>query len=179
MKTHTIEQTHFVHMLTADTVSAPLWFLVRVYLGYEWFIAGIEKMLNPVWYGSNAGGALKGFIAGALAKTAGQHPDVSMWYASFLQNIVLPHATFWSCFVAVGEVLVGAGLILGLFTTAAAFFGFFMNLNYLLAGTVSVNPQLLVLALGLIAARRVAGYWGLDRYARPYFQKQLRALKLR
>ena len=34
-----------------------------------------------------------------------------------------------------------------------------MNLNFLLAGTVSTNPIMLVLALGIILARRVAGHW--------------------
>jgi thiosulfate dehydrogenase [quinone] large subunit len=116
--------------------------------------------------------ALNGFIQGALAKTAGAHPDVQGWYASFLESTVLPHLTVWSNMVAVGELLVGIGLIVGLLTGIAAFFGFFMNLNFLMAGTVSVNPILLVLALGLILARRVAGYWGLDRYARPFIMRK-------
>ncbi|HLZ21355.1 MAG TPA: hypothetical protein VKQ30_04450, partial [Ktedonobacterales bacterium] len=49
----------------------------------------------------------------------------------------------------------------------AAFFGLAMNLNYLLAGTVSTNPILGVLALFLILAWRVAGYYGVDRYLLP------------
>jgi thiosulfate dehydrogenase [quinone] large subunit len=42
-----------------------------------------------------------------------------------------------------------------------------MNLNYLLAGTVSTNPILLILQLFLILAWRVAGWYGLDRWALP------------
>jgi len=172
MKNYTVSQSAFVHFLTADKVSAPLWFIVRLYVGYEWFVAGWAKVTNPAWFGSDAGVALNGFIQGALAKTAGAHPDVQGWYASFLESTVLPHLTVWSNMVAVGELLVGIGLIVGLLTGIAAFFGFFMNLNFLMAGTVSVNPILLVLALGLILARRVAGYWGLDRYARPFIMRK-------
>jgi hypothetical protein len=79
------------------------------------------------------------------------------------------------CFLADGcpaacrcvEVLVGIALILGLLTGIAAFFGIVMNLNYLLAGAASTNPILGFLALFLILAWRVAGYYGLDRYVLP------------
>ena len=75
--------------------------------------------------------------------------------------------------MAFGEVLVGIALILGLFAGAAAFFGAFMNFNFLLAGTVSTNPILLVLAIGILAAWRTAGYIGLDRWVLPVVaQKQ-------
>ncbi len=148
-------------------MSAPLWLVVRLYLGYEWLTAGYDKILNPAWFGTGAGAALRGFVQGALTKTTGAHPDVQLWYASFLQSAVLPHPVLWSNAVALGELLVGLGLIVGLFTGCAAFFGFFMNFNYLLAGTVSMNPIMLMLALGIMTAHRVAGSWGLDRYAQP------------
>ena len=135
-------------------------------------MAGYEKIINPAWFGSNAGAALNGFVQGALGKTSGAHPDVQMWYAAFLKGAVLPYLVTWSNLVAIGEVLVGVGLIIGLFTSVSAFFGFFMNMNFMLAGTVSINPTLLVLALALILARRVAGYWGLDRYARPFLKRK-------
>lgn len=181
MNNYTVEQSAFAHFFTASTKSAPLWLIIRLYLGYEWFMAGWGKVVNPAWFGSDAGASLRGFVNGAIAKTAcapnvaaaACHPDVQMWYASFLQSTVLPHVVVWSNAVAIGEVLVGVGLIVGLFTGAAAFFGGFMNLNFLLAGTVSVNPVLLILALPLMLAWRVAGYWGLDRYAMPFLRRTL------
>ena len=151
--------------------SAPFWLVVRLYLGYEWLIAGWDKFNNPAWFGTDAGAAMQGFVQNALGKTGGAHPDVQMWYASFLQNAVAPYLTTWSNLITIGEILVGLGLIVGLFTVTAAFFGAFMNLNFLLAGTVSVNPILLVLALGLMTAHRVAGHWGLDRYAQPFMNR--------
>jgi thiosulfate dehydrogenase [quinone] large subunit len=92
---------------------------------------------------------------------------VQGWYAWFLQNVVLPHVTVWSYVISGGELLVGIALILGIFTGVAAFFGTFMNANYLLAGTVSVNPVLLVLGVFLVLAWKTAGWWGLDRLALP------------
>jgi thiosulfate dehydrogenase [quinone] large subunit len=154
-----------------NAASAPFWFIVRLYAGSEWLSAGVAKVTSPAWFGTNAGAALKGFVAGALAKTGGEHPDVQSWYAAFLHNIVLPHAGIWSNIVSIGEVLVGVGLIIGLFTVTAAAAGFFMNINYLLAGAVSLNPVLLVLELGILTASRVAGRWGLDRYVQPLLEK--------
>lgn len=153
--------------LFADTRLAALWLLLRLYIGYEWLMAGYEKITNPVWTGNKAGIALSGFLMGAMEKTAGPHPDVAGWYASFLQNTVLPNAAFFSHLVAYGELLVGVGLILGAFTGVAAFFGAFMNMNYLFAGTVSTNPFMFLIQLLLILAWRVAGFYGLDRYLLP------------
>jgi hypothetical protein len=42
-----------------------------------------------------------------------------------------------------------------------------MNANYLLAGTVSTNPILFILATWLVLAWRVAGYYGLDYWVLP------------
>jgi thiosulfate dehydrogenase [quinone] large subunit len=92
---------------------------------------------------------------------------VQGWYASFLQNFVLPNAGVWSFLITWGEVAVGLGLLVGALTGIAAGFGVLMNLNYLLAGTVSVNPILGVMGLSLILAWRVAGLIGLDRWLLP------------
>jgi thiosulfate dehydrogenase (quinone) large subunit len=66
--------------------------------------------------------------------------------------------------VTYGEICVGIGLILGIFTGIAAFFGTTMNASYLLAGTVSVNPILFAFASLLVLAWKTAGYYGVDRY---------------
>ncbi len=153
--------------LFSDTRMAWFWLVVRIYAGYEWLTAGMEKLGAPSWTGSHAGAAIGGFVAGALKKTAGGHPDVAGWYASFLQSLVLPHAAAWSWAITLGEVAVGVGLIVGFLTGIAAFFGGLMNANYLLAGTVSTNPVLFILSTWLLLAWRVAGYYGLDRWVLP------------
>ncbi|HET9641505.1 MAG TPA: TQO small subunit DoxD [Candidatus Paceibacterota bacterium] len=171
MNTYTVEQSAIPNLLTRNKVSAVLWLVVRLYLGYEWTYAGIEKITNPAWFGTSAGAALNGFVQGALSKTGGPHPDVQMWYASFLQSAVHSNVMVWSNVVAVGELLVGLGLLVGLVTGVAAFFGFFMNLNFMLAGTVSMNPIWMLLAVGLMLSWRIAGQIGLDRYALPALKR--------
>jgi thiosulfate dehydrogenase (quinone) large subunit len=164
-----IPEPNISKFLFADTRLAPLWTLIRLYVGYEWLIAGWGKLTNPagVWVGEKAGTAVTGFLNGALTKTDGAHPDVQGYSAWFLQNIALPNASLFSYLVTFGEIAVGIALIMGLFTGIAAFFGGFMNASYLLAGTVSTNPVLFILAMLLVLAWRTAGYWGLDRWVLP------------
>ena len=42
-----------------------------------------------------------------------------------------------------------------------------MNMSFLLAGSASTNPVMFTLAIGLILAWKVAGYYGVDRYLLP------------
>lgn len=164
-----IPEPNITRLLFADTRMAPIWTLVRLYVGYEWLMAGWGKLTNPagVWVGEQAGTAITGFLNGALQKTSGDHPDVQGFYAWFIQHVALPNAALFSALVTFGEIAVGIALILGLLTGIAAFFGGFMNANFLLAGTVSANPVLFILATFLVLGWRVAGYYGLDRWVLP------------
>ena len=143
------------------------WLVVRIYVGYEWLAAAADKLSNPAWIGDNTGVAVTGFLKGALTKTSGLHPDVTGWYAAFIREVALPNADVFSYLVVYGQLAVGIALVLGIFVGIAAFFGTFMNLNFLLAGTVSTNPILLLLQLFLILAWRVAGWYGLDKKVLP------------
>lgn len=169
----THSQSVLSKFLFNDTNSAWFWLILRVYLGYEWLYAGYEKVINPAgaWIGANAGTAITGFLNGSLQKVGGAHPDVSGWYAYLIQHVALPNATLFSYMVTYGEVAIGLALIFGLFTGLAAFFATFMNFNFMLAGTVSVNPEWALMGIFLFMARKVAGYYGLDRYASPVCQK--------
>lgn len=166
-KIQRLEDPPVAQALFGEVRWAWIWLILRLYVGYEWLHAGWVKLGNPVWTGEKAGAAVTGFVQGALEKTGGAHPDVTGWYAWFLESLVLPNAAFWGHLVAWGEVLVGIALILGIFVGIAAFFGSFMNMNFLLAGTVSSNPVLIVPAILLVLAWKTAGWWGLDRWLLP------------
>ena len=165
--TVTIPEPKLARFLFADTRMAWVWLLLRLYVGWEWFSAGWEKAASPAWVGTAAGTAIRGFLAGAAAKAGGANPAVQPWYASFINGVALPHAVLFSYIVTFGELAVGIGLFIGAFAGIAAFFGAFMNLNYLFAGTVSVNPLLLLIELFLILAWRNAGWFGADRWLLP------------
>ena len=179
-----VPEPPIARFLFADTRMAWFWLIVRLYVGYQWLVAGTEKLfgynidftsksfgtgsLSDSWiFTSNPGAPLAGFVKGAIAQTSGAHPAVQGWYAWFLQTFVQPITPFWAYVVTFGEVLVGLGLIFGVLTGIAAFFGVFMNMNFLLAGAVSINPIIGGLAILLVLAWRVAGYYGVDRWLLP------------
>lgn len=148
-----------------STASAPVWFVLRMDVGAQWLLAGWEKITSPAW--GTSGTALHGFVGGALAKASGANPGVQGWYAWFLQHVVLSAPGLFSFLITYGEFAVGLGVLLGVLTGIAAGFGVLMNLNYLLAGTVSINPVLGVFGLFLVLSWRVCGWIGGDRWLLP------------
>jgi thiosulfate dehydrogenase (quinone) large subunit len=162
-----IPEPNITRFLFADTRMAPVWLILRLWLGYEWLHAAFGKWVEGGWVGKGTGGAVNGFAQGAMAQTAGEHPQVTGWYASFLENVVVPNAALFSYLVIFGETLVGLALILGVFTGIAAFFGVFMNASFLFAGTAGANPLMAIVGILLELAWRVAGHWGLDRWLLP------------
>lgn len=130
--------------------------IVRLYLGYAWIAAGVEKITG--------GFDASGFLKGAIGKATGDHPAVQAWWAAFLEQVALPNAGLFTFLVEWGEVFVGVGLILGGLTKSAAFFGAVMNMAFLLSGTVSTNPILLILSIIILIAGTNAGRIGLDYY---------------
>ncbi len=153
--------------LFGSTRWAWIWLIVRLYLGYTWFTSGLGKLTNPAWL---SGEALKGFWERAiLVPDAPARPAIAFgWYRTFIESMLNGGSYTWfSKLVAFGEVLIGVALVLGFFTGIAAFFGGFMNWNFMMAGTASTNPVLFVLAVLLILAWKTAGWWGLDRWLLP------------
>jgi thiosulfate dehydrogenase [quinone] large subunit len=75
--------------------------------------------------------------------------------------------TWFGKLVMFGEMLIGIALILGAFVGIAAFLGGFMNWNFIMAGTASTNGLLFALAVLLVLAWKVAGWYGFDRYLLP------------
>ena len=148
-----------------------IWTALRIWLGYEWLSAGLEKVTEGGWVGSTAGVGITGFLNAAVAKAGGEHPAVQLWYADFIKNIALPNAEIFSYLVAIGEILVGISLILGALTVVGLIAGAFMNLNYLLAGTTSTNPNMYTVAFILLFVGANAYAIGLDHFILPILKK--------
>jgi thiosulfate dehydrogenase (quinone) large subunit len=162
---HIIQDPPLVHKLLNDPRAAWLWLALRVWLGWQWVTSAQTKIFNPAWVGG--GEALRGFWERAvLVPDAPARPMIAFdWYRSFLQAMLDAGAYVWfGKLVAYGELLVGIGLIIGAFTGIAAFFGAFMNWNFMMAGTASTNPALFVIAIGIVLAWKVAGYFGADYF---------------
>jgi len=162
-----IEGPAFSRYLFSNTRAGLLWLPIRLFVGAQWVEAGLHKLQGTGWL--DGGTALKGFWTGAVAIPDNGHAPITYeWYRGFIQFLLDTHAYTWFSYAIVfGEIAIGLGLIFGVLTGFAAFFGALMNMSFLLAGSASSNPVMFTLAVGLILAWRVAGYDGVDRYLLP------------
>ena len=154
------------HTLFSTTRLAWLWLLVRLYLGWQWLSSGWGKVSGGEWA---SGEGLRGFWERAVAVPEGGRPAIAYgWYRDFIQFMLdRQYYTWFADLIMYGELLIGLALILGAFVGIAAFAGGFMNWNFIMAGTASTNALLFVLAILLMLAWKVAGWYGLDRFLLP------------
>jgi uncharacterized membrane protein YphA (DoxX/SURF4 family) len=115
---------------------------VQVFLGYEWFMSGVAKVIDG------------GFASGLAATLSDQTKDLSGPYKSFVDSVVIPNGELFGYLVMAGELALGIVLIAAalLWTTRWSQLGFtgrqivlglivlsgvvaiFMNINFHLAG---------------------------------------------
>jgi len=157
-----------VQKLFNHPLAGLIWLPIRVWIGWQWIMAGLHKLESPAWM--QTGAALKGFWMGAVAIPAtGQAPIHYAWYRSFLQFMIDSQAYTWFAkLIPVGEFLVGIAMVLGLFMGFTATIGGFMNWNFIMAGSASVNPMFLILEVMLVLAWKVSGYFGADFFVLPW-----------
>lgn len=162
------EDPGFTRILFNTTRFAWLWAIIRVWLGWQWIEAARHKVGVEAWTGTGA--ALKAYWERAIAiPQPPARPAISFdWYRGFLQYLLDVGAYTWFAkLVAYGELLIGIALVVGAFVGIAAFFGGLMNWNFMMAGSASTNPLLFLVAIVIILAWKVAGYYGLDRVLLP------------
>lgn len=163
-----VEGPTFTRFLFSNTQAGVFWLPIRLFLGFAWLEAATHKITGGGWL--DGGAALKGFWTAAVALPDQGRPPISYeWYRDFVNWLLSINAEPWFAWLIVfGELAVALGLIFGVLTGFAAFFGALMNMSFLLAGSASTNPVLFTMAIGLILGWKVAGWVGLDRYLLPF-----------
>jgi uncharacterized membrane protein YphA (DoxX/SURF4 family) len=141
------------------SVPRALLLILRLHLGVILIITVLGKILRSESFSVE----MLGFLNGYVMRTS------SLWYQSFLQQLVIPHATIFSYLIIAGELIAGLSLLFGLGTRLGSAIAMFLFLNYMFAkGRLFWSPDsedaavffsALVCCLG--AAGRV---WGIDAY---------------
>jgi thiosulfate dehydrogenase (quinone) large subunit len=137
-----------------------LWYLavLRIYVGYYMLLQGVRKFQRDFpkgdWIGRQIGDL----------NTLELYP----WYKKFLLDYVVPHHELFGYLVMVGEIAVGACLLLGLFMRWSALIGLFMMVNYYLGpgiargGATLAQQQTFIVALAIFALANPGRTLGLD-----------------
>ncbi|MGA8295853.1 MAG: DoxX family protein, partial [Acidimicrobiales bacterium] len=103
--------------------------LLRAFLGFTFSFAGLQKLANPNFFRARAPGSFDQQLLGAIA-------------TSPLHRLLSPatHApVLVALLIAVGELAVGVGTLVGLWGRAAAVAGAILSLSFFL--TVSFNDR--------------------------------------
>ncbi len=149
-------------MKKLNSMTTPLWplALCRMAIGILWLTALIWK-LPPSFIPPEGLRSLKDWMELEV-----QYPVVPL-YGQFVQTIVLPHFTLFAWATFMVELLSGLGLLLGLFTRAAAVLGLLMGLN-LTIGLLNVPNEwpwsylMLVMFQAVFVIADPGRVWGLD-----------------
>jgi len=137
-----------------------LWYIsvLRIYVGYYLVWQGFRKFQRNFPRGDWVGRQI-----GDVASL-----DLFPWYKNFLLDYVVPHQELFGYLVMIGELAVGAGLLLGLFTRFSAIVGLVLLINYYLGpgmargGATLAQQQPFIVALAIFILSNPGRTLGLD-----------------
>ena len=104
---------------------------LRLFLGITFLYAGIQKLTDPQFFNPSA----TGFIGRQILAFAHASP-----IHSILLHVALPHAVFFGVVIALGEIAIGIGTLVGFLFRPAAFFGMLLSLMFFLSASWHVYP---------------------------------------
>ena len=141
------------------TWSAYWLFLLRVVTGWWMFHAGFTKLWETYVLGAP-------FDASWFIQFASQGTILEGFLTLFNSSAGIAFTNFM---IPVGETLIGLGILLGVFTRLAAFFGGFLMIFFVFVNSAwshgFVNSDMMGLVLfitvGVLGAGRI---WGVDQY---------------
>ncbi|HET8842620.1 MAG TPA: TQO small subunit DoxD [Ktedonobacteraceae bacterium] len=115
------------------SVSSRGWTLLpqRLFLGGTFVYAGLQKITDPQFFHK----ATPGYIGNQIIGFAHSSP-----LHLLLIKVVLPHAVLFGWTVALGELAIGLGTLVGLLFRPAAFFGILLSLLFFLTASWNVYP---------------------------------------
>jgi uncharacterized membrane protein YphA (DoxX/SURF4 family) len=132
--------------------------LLRIGFGLYFLSTAIDKV-SKGWLSDP--GPMSQFISGPL-----ERGQTEAFYRPFLEGVVLPNALVFSRSVALGELLVGLSLILGLFTVVGSLGSALLVVNYMLMkgllNNAGSNDRLFLLASVVFIVTSAGLVWGLD-----------------
>jgi thiosulfate dehydrogenase (quinone) large subunit len=103
---------------------------LRAFLGFTFCFAGLQKLANPAFFDAANPASIQAQMAGA-ARRSPIHALISP---------LAHHAALVGAVIALGEVAVGVGALLGLLTRVAAIGGSLLSLNLFLAVSFHTSP---------------------------------------
>lgn len=146
------------HALFAHRLAAPLWLLLRIYLGSIWLRFGVAKIEGGWLTGNPVRPMLEAVAAGATPVPIEPYRAVAELLLALGADPILSVA------IPLCEIAVAIAFLSGTLVVPAAIGAILLNLNLILSGLASwrFDGRIILLQLLLLAAWRVAGCIGGD-----------------
>ncbi|WQC56578.1 DoxX family protein [Staphylococcus pseudintermedius] len=125
--------------------------IIRLGSGFYILMQGFEKLTG-------------GFAIDGLVSVIRDNQDSPQWYKTFFEFAVANHTELFKWMVQIGEIAIGLGLILGVFSYTASFFGVFVMLNYILADMIFTYPLQLLFFIILLMNRETLASLSLNHF---------------
>ena len=103
---------------------------LRAFLGFTFLFAGLQKLANPGFFDANNNASIQ-----AQLVAASTHSPIR-----FLVSHLGEHATIIGALIALGEVAIGIGTLLGLWTRLAALGGLALSIGLFFTVSFHANP---------------------------------------
>jgi thiosulfate dehydrogenase [quinone] large subunit len=157
----------------------------RVVIGIIFLWAGLEKLIGSGPEGFSAAGFLQfgtagtlgwPFVSGEVAEGTVFNPTHDFWVSLATNDALMPIVNF---LVVAGQIGIGTGLVLGLFTRFSAVMGTLMMIFFFFAawefefGIVNQHLTYAVVTFGL-AVVGAGNYFGLDAVIGPMVGERVR-----
>ena len=143
---------------------------LRVFLGVTMVYAALLKFFDPAYLDPNSpNGVQQQMLASAATSPI-----------SFIVNMTADHAAVFGLTIAFGELAVGLGVLLGLWTRIAAIGGFLLSLSFLLTVSWGTSPYffgpdiVFMFAFTPLMIGGDGGVWSLATFIRRGTRKRMR-----
>lgn len=88
------------HSIGEGRIALAALLAIQAFVGYEWLMSGLTKLIRG------------GFPAGLADELREKSEGAVRWYASFLDNIVIPNAKAFGYVIMLGEIAIGGAFII-------------------------------------------------------------------
>lgn len=158
-----------------NTVLVIIFTIARIFYGWDWFKAGLEKITQEHWLSDgkfDSGGLIQGMVAG-IQHSHGMDPlhldNLLVWFSN---HIFLHLGGFLDFVVIVLEMLIGIFVFFGIGIVWTMVVALFLNLQYATAGAAN-NFGYLTTDIVWLRFPKCAGLIGVDGYVRHKMGKNL------
>ena len=138
---------------------------LRLFIGLGWIRAGTEKIVSEQWI---SGEILNNYFIAQLSNGSIQ----ISFYIQCIEQFFIPNVQSLIWIIVIGQLLAAVSIFFGIFCNFGLLGGLFMNLNFILAGSINPSAFYMIIQSVLFTANTGA-IVGLDKIICRYIPYEI------